>query len=77
MQEEIANSPPRFAYLIARHDVPYGKVFRMWDTRGRLYGYVNRGEVHDLPAAKHGQTSVHGLESIAKPGFFGIPVFLE
>jgi hypothetical protein len=33
----------------ASHKVPYGKVFRQWDTLGRLWCWCNRGEIADLP----------------------------
>lgn len=77
MRDEVAKLPPRPRYFIARHDVPYGKVYRMWDTRGYMHAYVNRGELHDLVLTHvKGGTEVHGL-GVVSPGFFGIPVFME
>lgn len=76
MMTEVDKLPPRPRYFIARHDVPYGRVFRMWDTRGQMHAYVNRGEIHDMRVADYRETSVLRRDSL-DPGITGIPVFLE
>jgi hypothetical protein len=52
MQRKIDAAPPRIYRLYATHSVPYGRVYRMWTTRGDLIAYVNRGQVADMPRAK-------------------------
>lgn len=76
MQAEIDKLAPLPRYLIARHDVPYGKLFRMWDTRGQMHAYVNRGQIHDLAYRSYKSTSVHPF-GLARPDLTGIPVFEE
>lgn len=49
MQDRLASLPPRPWCFMASHSVPYGRVYRQWDTRGRLLVWVNRGEVADMP----------------------------
>jgi hypothetical protein len=51
--------------------VPYGRAPRMWNTRGELIVYANRGEIADLPRAKSQPASL----SPTLP--FGIPVVVE
>jgi hypothetical protein len=65
--------PPPVSRIIARHDVPYGRAFRMWTTRGDLIVYANRGEMHDLPHApkKSNPLAAYPIAS------FGIPVVFE
>lgn len=72
--ELMKESRPR--YFIARHDVPYGRVFRMWDTRGFMHAYINRGELHDMRVADYRQTPVFGRDVLG-PGLTGVPVFVE
>lgn len=71
--ETINTAPPLVRGIRAHHAVPYGRVFRQWDTNGQLWAWVNRGEIEDIPRAKP-NPSVH-----ANPlGYrFGIPVCLE
>jgi hypothetical protein len=70
-QEKIDASPPMPHAVMAHHSVPYSRVFRQWDARGRLLVWVNRGAIADLPRAMPEQ---------CPPGFpmmalaFGIPV---
>lgn len=47
--DRIAELPPRPWCIRASHAVPYGRVFRQWDTRGRLIVWANRGEIEDIP----------------------------
>lgn len=44
----LAALPPRPYCFMADHKVPYGQVFRQWDTRGRLLVWINRGEIEAL-----------------------------
>jgi hypothetical protein len=59
--------PPPVDHIVATHSVPYGKVFRMYNTRGRMVVYVNRGMVADLPRR----------EPSSDLPVFGIPVVEE
>jgi hypothetical protein len=47
----VAALPPRPKCFMAHHAVPYGQVYRQWNTRGELLVWVNRGEIADL--ARH------------------------
>lgn len=64
---------PVCSRVIATHAVPYGRVFRMWTTRGEMIVYVNRGEIADLPREK-AKTRGYGLQSTF---LYGIPVLVE
>jgi hypothetical protein len=70
-QRELDARPPVVSRCYATHAVPYGRVFRMWTTRGDLIAYVNRGEVADMPRA----TPAAGIAPLAS--FTGIPVYFE
>jgi hypothetical protein len=74
MNEELDMLPPRPRYFIARHDVPYGRVFKMWDTRGQMHAYINRGQVHDMAVTDYRETPVFRRDLLRPQG---IPVFLE
>lgn len=67
--------PPAVSRFVATHSVPYGRVFRMWTTRGELIAYINRGEVADMPREKIGYDNIGA--SIVSPAVFGIPVYFE
>lgn len=73
LSRQIADAPPVVSRCIATHSVPYGRVFRMWTTRGELIVYVNRGEVADLPRAK-AKPEPFAFETT---WLFGIPVYVE
>jgi hypothetical protein len=47
--EMVAKLPPRPWCIKASHAVPFGRVYRQWDTRGRLIVWANRGEIEDIP----------------------------
>jgi hypothetical protein len=47
--ERLKKMPPPVWRIIARHDVPYGRCFKYYDTKNRLIVYANRGEIADLP----------------------------
>lgn len=49
--EIIRTEPPGNAIhgIRASHKVPFGRVFRQWDTDGKLWCWCNRGEIADLP----------------------------
>lgn len=64
-----AELPPYPARIYATHRVPYGRVYRMWTTRGDMIVYANRGEIADLPRATG--------ERLGLIGIFGIPVVTE
>jgi hypothetical protein len=51
MSRKLDAMPPRVARFYAVHSVPYGRVYRMWTTRGELIAYINRGEVADMRRA--------------------------
>lgn len=68
-QAKIDAAPPVPTRMRASHRVPYGRVFRQWNTRGELEVWVNRGLIHDLPRMRPAECALHGLG--------GIPVFFE
>lgn len=72
-QRQIDAAPPVAARIRASHAVPYGQVFRQWNTRGALELWVNRGWVADLPRAKHAGIDL-AISELVPPG---IPVFNE
>lgn len=69
LNEELAKLPPAPRALVASHEVPYGRIYRQWDTRGDLFIWVNRGEIADLPRASHRPGPFQTSASI-----FSIPV---
>lgn len=56
--------------IVARHDVPYGAVIRMWDTRDRLTLYVHRSALMDAIGPR---VSKAFLDS----PYVGTPVYYE
>lgn len=56
----VADLPPRPHCVIASHAVPYGRIFRQWDTRGRLLIWANRGEFADIPTRTPGYAIAPG-----------------
>lgn len=81
MTEIVNASPPVPRCIIARHDVPWGKGYRMWDTRGELVLYVHRGWLYDYawrrPAPDDRLTRRAGREMALAPALSGIPVVHE
>lgn len=77
-QRRFYAAPPVADRIIANYDVPPGKVFRYWDTRGRLWAYVNRGAIEMLPRQKVDLTPNVRVDVIEMGrGAFGIQVFFE
>lgn len=74
MQALIEDQPPRCSRIYATHAVPYGRVYRMWTTRGEMIAYINRGEMEDMPRAK--PAPALGLRLLS-PALTGIPVVIE
>jgi hypothetical protein len=70
--ERLRDVPPR-TFIMAHHSVPYGRVYRQWNTHGHLLLWVNRGLIADLPRAKVYGLSV-AISDIVPPGLGGIPV---
>lgn len=69
----IKDVPPAPRALILRFDVPMGRLFKVWDTRGGFVVYAHRGLL--LSEAVH-----HGRAAVATgPGllWLGVPVFYE
>lgn len=52
VSEMVAALPPRPKCFMAHHSVPYGRVYRQWNTKGELLVWVNRGEVADMARYK-------------------------
>jgi hypothetical protein len=73
MQAQVEAMPPRCSRIYAVHSVPYGRVFRMWTTRGEMIAYINRGEMEDVPRVRPEQLG----RSILSPALTGIPVVIE
>jgi hypothetical protein len=70
----LRDVPPR-TFIMAHHSVPYGRVYRQWDTQGHLLLWVNRGLIADLPRATvPGSDLDIAISYIAPPGLGGIPV---
>lgn len=76
MREQAEAGPPRIRCFRAHHSVPYGRIFRQWNTRGELEVWVNRGEIADLPRVPNAGLDV-AVSTLAPRGTFGIPVFTE
>lgn len=70
------DAPPRLARVYASHSVPFGRVYRMWTTRGELIAYVNRGEIADLPRAPE-PFDFAVVSPLCPPGIIGIPIYFE
>lgn len=73
----VADAPTAIAGIRTHHAVPFGRHFKQYDTNGRLWLWVNRGEVEDLPHVQY-----HGFEVIAGAGILGpelmgVPVYNE
>lgn len=60
--------PTQPSGFICDHRVPYSKVYRQWDTQGRLWVWVNRGMIEDLPRTRP-------EVAIGVVAYTGIPVF--
>ena len=52
VSEMVAALPPQPKCFMAHHAVPYGQLYRQWNTKGELLVWVNRGEVADLTRRK-------------------------
>lgn len=72
--QAFAKLPPPIAGIRTSHHVPYGRTFRQWDTRGRLWVWVNRGEVEDLP---RGPRPTPGGVNVVAYDFNAIPIYNE
>lgn len=44
---KLDNAPPVPRGILATLKVPWGKSYRQWDTRGRLWIWMNRAELLD------------------------------
>jgi hypothetical protein len=49
--DEAREQAPVCSGFLAHHSVPYGRLYRQWDTKGRLWCWVNKGWMADLPVA--------------------------
>lgn len=38
--------------FLAHHSVPWGRLYRQWDTKGRLWCWVNKGWIFDQKQGK-------------------------
>lgn len=76
VQRQVDALPPIPNRIIARHDVPSGRVCRFWNTRGRLVLYVNRRDLQSLPRVKPPYDMI-GVSDLLAPPFGGIPVVYE
>lgn len=76
--EVINEMPIPPSGIRAAHGVPWGRVFRQWDTRGRLWLWVNRGWLEDLPRAKPLGPGLEIITSpLCPPSVVGIQVYYE
>lgn len=78
-QKMIEDAPPRAYGIYARYDVPLGPVYRYWDTKGRLWLYINRFVIESLPKkqAEVGGLKVTMHEVDKWDALLGIPVYFE
>lgn len=77
-QRQIDAMPPQAARIYARWDVP--GVKRMWNTRGELILYCDRGIIESLPKqqAKVGdKLNVTVFELAEAAPYMGVPVVFE
>lgn len=58
--EEANESAPRCHGFLAHHGVPFGRLYRQWDTKGRLWCWVNKGWIADLSRAAEKSSWVPG-----------------
>jgi hypothetical protein len=76
-QAKLADLPPTPRCIMASHLVPYGRVYRQWNTRGELLLWANRGEIADLPRAERASAAFGidvAVSTLAPADSFGIPV---
>lgn len=72
MCEMVKDAPPPIRVMYARHDVPVGPPFHMWNTRGEMVVYINRSMIEGLPKQP---TSIR--EMMDMTALTGIPVVVE
>lgn len=72
---EAIKGPPIPRGLRTSHSVPYGRVFRQWDTRGDLWLWVSRGQVEDMPHIDWNGIAIVVDADLISPAFGGIPVY--
>lgn len=74
--ERLADAPPPIRCLLASHAVPYGQVYRQWDTNGELFVWVNRGEIADVTsyAARRDDGWAIGANAVDSSMLSAIPV---
>jgi hypothetical protein len=58
--QEANETAPRCHGFLAHHSVPYGKLYRQWDTKGRLWCWVNKGWIADLERGAQKRSWVPG-----------------
>jgi hypothetical protein len=49
--------------FMAHHSVPYGRIFKQWDARGRLLVWVNRGEIEDLARRERPMVAPNAIDT--------------
>lgn len=65
--------PPVASAILASHRVPWGKLYRQWDTRGRLLLWVSRGELEDARIRR--LAFAQGGDPMAPMVIAGIPLY--
>lgn len=73
----VADYPIPVSGIRTSHSVPYGRVFRQWDTYGKLWLWTNRGEVEDMPHIEWNGMEVIAGADILGPALIGVPVYHE
>lgn len=75
MSGKIGALPPRPAGIRLAHSIPYGRVFRQWDTKGRLWVWCHRGALLDAVGPRVGKGRYDG--PIGTAALCGIPIYVE
>lgn len=75
MQAKINALPPAPSGIRLSHEVPYGGVYRQWDTKGRLWIWCHRGALMDAIGPRVGRDRYDG--PIGNAAAWGIPIYVE
>lgn len=78
LREELIAAEPEVPHahgMLASHKVPYGKFPRQWDTKGRLWLWVNRGELEDMTVERIKDEIDLDLTDSSLLAYHGLPVY--
>lgn len=70
----VENMPPSPHAIRMHHSVPVGRIFRQWDTRGRLFIWANPSVYDEMKHTKYGPIDIAAWD-ILSPAVIGVPVW--